>query len=171
MGALNFDATNIDPAAPRDIVPPGKYVAQIINSEMRTTKSGTGQFLWLELDILEGEHQGRHLFTNINLVNTNEKAVEIGQRQLSAICHAAGRLQLTDSEQLHGQPMTVTVKVKPGEGNYGPQNEISGFEAVNGAAPVARPAFGQRAAAAAAAAPKVATAAAKPASAPWKRAG
>ena len=60
-----FDATNIEPAKPFEVLPPGKYPAQIVNSETRVTKDGTGQYLWLELDVLEGPHKGRKLFDDV----------------------------------------------------------------------------------------------------------
>jgi hypothetical protein len=46
-------------------------------------------------------------------VNNNPKAVEIAQQTLSAICRATGQLQVSDSEQLHLKPMTITVAVRP----------------------------------------------------------
>lgn len=71
-----FDATTIEPLL--EALPPGRYVVQIVNSEMRPTKDGMGQYLWLELDVLEGEHAGRKLFDQLNLVNANPTTVEIG---------------------------------------------------------------------------------------------
>ena len=38
-----FDATNVEPAKPYEVLPPGKYPAQIVASEMRVTKDGMGQ--------------------------------------------------------------------------------------------------------------------------------
>ena len=66
----------------------------IVNSEMRATTDGTGQLLWLELDVLEGAYAGRKLFDRLNLVNANPTTVEIAQRTLSAICHATGLMQV-----------------------------------------------------------------------------
>ena len=109
----SFDATGIEPAAGYDVLPAGKYVAQIIESEMRVTSNGMGQFLWLMLDILEGPYKGRKVFDQLNLVNQNPTTVEIAQRALSAICHATGKLQVADSEELHLIPMTIQVTVKP----------------------------------------------------------
>ena len=82
-----FDASSVDPTMPFEVLPPGRYLVQIVTSEMRPTKDGAGQYLWLELDVLEGECQGRKLFDRLNLVNPNPTAVEIAQRTLSAICH------------------------------------------------------------------------------------
>ena len=81
----NFDASTVDPTKPIDLLPPGKYVVQIVASEMRVTKDGMGQYLWLELDVLEGECAGRKLFDRLNLVNNTPSTVEFAQRTLSAI--------------------------------------------------------------------------------------
>ena len=34
-----------NPIQPLEVLPPGKYIAQIVNSDMRLTKDGTGQYL------------------------------------------------------------------------------------------------------------------------------
>jgi hypothetical protein len=78
-----FDATGIEPTTAYEILPAGKYRAQIVESEMRVTKNGMGQYLWLMLDILEGPQQGRKVFDQLNLVNANPTTVEIAQRTLS----------------------------------------------------------------------------------------
>ena len=72
---------------------------------MRVTKAGTGQMLWLDLEVLEGPLQGRHVYDQLNLINPNPTAEEIAQRTLCAICHAVGKLRVSDSEELHFLPM------------------------------------------------------------------
>lgn len=141
MASLNgtFDASAVEPSAPREIIPPGDYVVQIVESEMAETKSGSGQMLKLTMDILEGPYAGRKLWDRLNLVNPNQQAVEIAQRTLSAICHATGRLQVSDSEQLHFIPMIAAVKVKAaGPDRQGvhreAQNEVGGYKPVTGGA-------------------------------------
>src|SRR5688572_9047600 len=128
MAQLSFDATTIAPAEAFAVIPAGQYLAHIVASEMRATKDGSGQYLWLELDILEGEQKGRKLWDRLNLENANEKAVEIAQRALSAICHATGELRVKDTEQLHFKPMIVTVRVRPASDQYAASNEIRGYE-------------------------------------------
>lgn len=107
-----FDASQVEPSAPRELLPPGTYTAQIVKSDMVDTSTG-GQMLKLELDIIDGPAKGRKLWDNLNLVNRNPTAVEIAQRTLSAICHAIGRLQVADSDELHFKPLTITVAVEP----------------------------------------------------------
>jgi hypothetical protein len=121
---IAFDATGIEPAAAYEVLPAGKYRAQILESEMRVTRNGMGQYLWLMLDIIEGPHQGRKIFDQLNLVNPNPVTVEMAQRTLSAICHSTGKLQVNDSEELHLTPMTIQVGVKPPKDGYGERNTI-----------------------------------------------
>lgn len=166
----SFDATSIEPTTPRELLPPGKYRAQIVESEMRVTKNGRGQFLWLMLDILEGEHKGRKIFDQLNLVNPNPTTVEIAQRTLSAICHATGRMHVSDSEELHLIPMMIEVKIKPPKNGYGESNAIAYLPPERGTAPAR--AARSTSAATPAAAPASASAPAVPpkmASAPWKK--
>ena len=63
-----FDASGIEPTTAYELLPAGKYSAQIVESEMRVTRNGMGQFLWLMLDILDGPHKGRKIFDQLNLV-------------------------------------------------------------------------------------------------------
>src|SRR5512132_3312138 len=166
-----FDATTIEPHKPLEALPPGRYVVQIVNSEMRPTKDGMGQYLWLELDVLEGEHAGRKLFDRLNLVNANPTAVEIAQRTLSAICHAVGKMQVDDSEQLHLILMIADVKVQPPKNGYDASNTLRYMplekQTVSRpvAAPAARPAVAARPAA-----PVISSApAVESSTAPWRR--
>lgn len=185
MAKLGFDASNVEPLQGYQVLPAGKYLVQIVASEMRVTKSGQGQYLWLELDVLEGPYAGRKLFDQLNLVNANPQTVEIAQRTLSAICHAVGKLQVQDSEELHLVPMLVDVKVEPPKNGYGESNKIRYLPRDDAPAQPARAAAAPRqpgvqpAAPASSAAGAVrpttapATAAMQPAArpvAPWKRA-
>ncbi len=157
-----FDATGIEPTTGYDVLPAGKYRAQIVESEMRVTRNGMGQFLWLMLDIIEGPYQGRKLFDQLNLVNSNPQTVEIAQRTLSAICHATGKLQVNDSVDLHLVPMSIQVGVKPPKDGYSEKNTIR-YLVPEKTAPVI-PAY--QAAPTASQTPPAA-----PAAAPWNRNG
>lgn len=119
-----FDASSVEPSNGYDVLPPGKYLSQIVASEMRATKDGHGQYLYLEVDVLEGKYAGRKLFDRLNLVNSNPDAVQIAQRTLSSICRAVGKLQVSNSEQLHLIPLIADVRVRPPKGMYGESNSI-----------------------------------------------
>jgi hypothetical protein len=140
MASLNgtFDATAVQPAQAFSVIPAGKYKVQVVDSDMRATKDGNGQYLWLEMEILDGEFKGQKLWDRLNLVNQNTQAVEIAQRALSALCHATGKLHVSDSADLHFIPVTATVKVRPARENYDASNEVRGYEGAGNVAPVSR---------------------------------
>lgn len=141
-----FDPNSVEPSEPFDILPPGKYPAQIVKSDMVPTKAGTGEMLKLEFEIIDGPSKGRKLWSNLNLANPNPQAVEIARKDFSAICRSIGKASVSESDQLHFQPMMLTVKVVPaGPDKHGihreAKNEIGGYAALGGAqpAPAARP--------------------------------
>ena len=133
LGA-SFDATQVDPNSGYDILPAGDYLAAIAKSEKRDSKSGGGAYINLEFEVMDGPARGRRFWTMLNLWNSNAQAVEIAQRDLSAICHAAGKLRVSDTEELHGIPMLVRLTIKKDE-KYGEQNRVSSYKPANGAAP------------------------------------
>ena len=135
--AQTFDANSVEPSN-FDVFPAGKYLAQIVASEMRPTKDGRGQYLFLELDILEGPFAGRKLFDRLNLVNDNPDTVDIATRTLSSICRATGQMQVKDSEQLHLIPLIADVRVRPPKGQYGESNSIRYLPRNAAAAPATR---------------------------------
>ena len=135
--AQTFDANSVEPSN-FDVFPAGKYLAQIVSSEMRPTKDGRGQYLFLELDILEGQFAGRKLFDRLNLVNDNPDTVDIATRTLSSICRATGQMQVKDSEQLHLIPLIADVRVRPPKGQYGESNSIRYLPRNAAAAPATR---------------------------------
>lgn len=131
MAQLNFDATQVEPTQAYELLPAGTYPAFITESDFMPTKNGSGSYLKLKFQIIEGEYTGRVLFTNLNLDNPNKTAVEIAQRDLSAICHAVGVLQASDSQQLHDRPMMIKVGIQPAKNGYEASNQIKGYEAYN----------------------------------------
>lgn len=110
-----FDSSQHDTMGDFSPIPDGDYVAQIVESEMKTTKAGTGQYLQLVFQIIQGEHKNKKLWVRLNLVNPNQTAVNIAQDELATITRAAygHDLNISDSTQLHGKPMLVTVKFVP----------------------------------------------------------
>jgi len=130
FGPNGFDATGIEPTTDFEVIPAGRYTAEITNSEMRPNSKQTGEYLWLEFTVLDGPFGGRKLWAQLNLDNPSQQAVEIAQRELSAICHAVGKLRVQDSIELHGIPMEIGVKIK-NDAEYGPQNILRSFKELN----------------------------------------
>lgn len=136
MVELNFDANTVEPQGTYELIDAGWYRAYISASEQKPTKSGNGSYVSLRFTLLDEGVAGRTLFTNLNLQNPNEKAVEIAYKQLSSICHATGVIQVSDTAELHDKPLQIKVKVRSAQGQYDAQNEINGFKSIDGSAPV-----------------------------------
>ena len=130
MANLNgFNAHEVDPAVGFDAVPAGKYVAAITESEMKPTKAGTGQYLQLTFQVIDGEYKGRLLWARLNLDNPSAMAVKIARAELSAICRAIGVMAPKDSFDLHNLPLVIKVGCKKREDTGEVTNEIKGYEA------------------------------------------
>lgn len=128
----SFNANDVDPNAGFEPIPAGTYTVMITDSEMKKTAAQDGEYLKLTFKVLdEGDFNGRLIWSNLNLVNKNDKAVEIAQKELSGICHAIGVLEPEDSQELHGQPMKAKVKVIPPRDGYDAQNGISFFKSLD----------------------------------------
>ena len=127
MTALNFNANEVEPAREFTLIPAGKYEAVISNSEQKATKAGTGQYLQLTFQIIEGEHKGRLLWVRLNLDNPNATAVKIARGELSAICRAVGVLQPQDSSELHDLPLVITVKTRKRKDDDELENVVRGY--------------------------------------------
>ncbi len=159
---MGFDATQVPDQQEFTALPEGQYVAIATASEMKPTKSGTGEYLQITFEVLDGPQKGRKLWARLNLKNPNQTAVDIAQRELGAICKAVGVLRPRDSTELHNKPLLLTVGVEVDDRKR-ENNTIKKYAPVSGQAPVATTAFSAAPAA-------VAPAAAAPAqAAPWAR--
>ncbi len=124
-----FDANAVQPTS-FDVVPAGEYEAVITNSEMKPTLAGTGRYLNLTLQILNGPCQNRKVFDKLNLDNPSDKAVQIARGTLSAICRAVGVLTPKDSSELHDKPLRIKVAVTKSD-EFGEQNLVKAYKPRN----------------------------------------
>jgi hypothetical protein len=122
-----FDPTQVEPANDFDPVPAGKYLAVITESEMKETKAGTGEYLNLAFEIIEGDFKGRHIWARLNLHNPNATAVKIARAELSAICRAVNVMAPRDSVDLHNLPLLITIKCKKRPDTGEVVNEVKGY--------------------------------------------
>lgn len=128
MANLNgFDADTVEPVNDFDPIPAGKYVAIIIDSQEKPTSSGTGSYLELTFQIIEGEYRNRQLWARLNLKNPSEMAVKIARGQLSSICKAVNVPKPKDSVDLHNLPMVIKVKLVRRKDTDELTNEVKGF--------------------------------------------
>lgn len=122
-----FDANQVEPSSDLDPIPAGKYLAVITESEMAPNKAGTGHYLKLTFQVIEGQFKNRLLWTRLNLDNPNATAVQIARGELSAICRAVGVLAPSDSVELHNLPLVIHVKCKKRTDTGEITNEIKGY--------------------------------------------
>ena len=99
----------------------------MIASKRKPNKDRTGEYIELEIEILDGPQKGRKVWDRLNLKNPSQQAVEIAYRTLSALCWATGVITPNDTSELHDIPMIVTVACKKGDkGKI--FNEVKGYK-------------------------------------------
>jgi len=137
MAVLNFDSSQVAPStgAP-EAIPAGWYNVIMDESEIKPTKNSDPQspsmYLLCRFNVLDGQYQGRKVFTRLNIINPNPQATEIARKDLSAICHAVGAIGLVqDSSMLHGRPLKVKVGYRPATTEYEAQNDIKAYRNIN----------------------------------------
>jgi len=108
---FTFDSSNQQGQDTNDVLPAGDYLMQVVQSEVRATKDGSGQYVWLEFDILDGEHQGRKYWERLNIWNANPTAAEIANRALTSLTRACGMVAIDDTDDLHFKPIKVRMGV------------------------------------------------------------
>lgn len=84
-----FDARSVQPQQGVGGHPPGRFPFQITNTYVKPTKDNTGAMLIVELTSDVGRIENRY-----NIFNQSAQAVDIAQKELSALCHATGIYQL-----------------------------------------------------------------------------
>lgn len=99
MGSLN------------EILPQGKYLAIVLDSEIAETKSG-GEMLSLTFEIMQGEHKNRKIWHNFNIKNASEKAERIARGELMALCSALDVVVKSSTSELHDKVLCIEVKHK-----------------------------------------------------------
>lgn len=128
MAQFNFNASAHQPTVSGPIrapVPKGIYQAIVMDSTIKATKAGDGQYIELMLQIIEGEHSGRRVWDRLNVSNPNKKAEDIALAQLQALCNAVGVPQLNDTAQLHDKPFALVLDIDRKEPD---RNRVMGYQ-------------------------------------------
>ncbi len=126
----HFDAAS-EPASERSgfaPMPPVWYKAALTSSALTDNKSGNGSHFKFEFTVLEGKYQSRKVWANVTWTHaTSELAVKIGRRAFADLCLACGKASVDTTEELHGIPISIKLKIKPAEGKYEEGNEITAY--------------------------------------------
>ena len=154
---LDFNASEHEPARAIDILPNGWYNAEITDAEVLACKGvGNNERVSIEYTVIDGDHKGRKVWDSINHNHSKAQTQEIGQRELSAVCHATGVMQLSSAAGGVAQFVGKMLQIKVGTGKTtaaypDPKNEVKGRKALanaanNGGAGQSPPPFAQPAA-------------------------
>ena len=136
MAQFNFNAQSHTPASTpsRSPLPKGTYAAIVMDSAIKPTKAGTGQYIELTLQIVDGPQAGRRLWDRLNVSNPNKTAEDIALAQLQSLCQAVGVTNMTDTFQLHDRPFSVTVDIDRKEPD---RNRVVSYQSADWSTPAA----------------------------------
>ncbi len=127
---MQFNAGQHAERQHNSLMPAGWYVVQIVNSEIKPTKTPGGARLNLQFKIMQGDFAGRVMFGGYNVKNANPVAVQIAMEELAELSRAVKVPVWNDTEQLHGIPFNLKVKVRQQHG-YEPNNEPQIYQAID----------------------------------------
>lgn len=123
-----------------DPIPAGEYLAMVVDSEVKVTKKKDGEYISLKFKFIEGKYKGRFIWSNLNIVNPNPIAVEIAQSELATLCRACGKAVIQDTQELHGVPIKMKIKITPAKGDFPAKNAAIGYAPATVGAATSNPA-------------------------------
>lgn len=131
-----FDVNDMPAQEDRDFspLPEDEYLVEIKTAEIKATKAGTGKYINLRLDVIDGKYTKRVLFAIINIKNDSDVAEKIGRSQLGEIMRSNNIATLQDTDQLIGTTMIVRVVISEYKGEK--KNEVKGYRSSSGASPM-----------------------------------
>lgn len=95
----NFDARTVQPQQGVGGHPPGMFPFTITNTYLKDNQAKTGAMLVVELTSDVGKIENRY-----NVINPSPQAMEIAQKELSALCHAVGIFNVAFPKMPDGTP-------------------------------------------------------------------
>lgn len=144
---MYFQGSQVDESAASGFEPleKGTYRLYVASAETKPTKAGTGSYVNVELNVVDGPKSGHKLFDIFNIQNPNEKATQIGRAQFKKFlmaCKAPVDLQSEDQMKaaVVGKVLYAKVDVKKRTDKDEMQNIIREYSSAPWAAPSASPA-------------------------------
>lgn len=130
---LNFNANNFQPqwAGGGGNLGLGKHPVIITGAETKPTNAGDGGMLVFKLQAIDGPSKGSTQDMRLNLWNKSQTAVEIANKQLSAVCHAVKTYDVPVPDVLFNKPFVI----ENGPGSDPRYVEIIGVSDMSGGAP------------------------------------
>jgi hypothetical protein len=130
MMDFSIDLGNV---ASNSCLPAGDYAVQCVGVELKNTKDLSGKYVVTQFEVLSGDRKGARIFTNFNIQNRNQTAVEIALRSIKQwvqACGLRGDEQLTMGllQSLQGKEVFANVGIEQDKsGQYEPKNVIKRF--------------------------------------------
>jgi Protein of unknown function (DUF669) len=112
----------------RELLPPGNYLAQVVDSQVGPMRNGRGTQVANMLTIMEPvQFENQTVFLNCIISHESEKAVQFGKARLKNLCAGVGLTEpLTDLSALCFKPCVIKVRIsRDKNGVYPDRNEIS----------------------------------------------
>lgn len=160
MAQLSFSAEGIDTKDQFDLMPPGLYMAEMTDGEMKESNAGT-EYLQLEFTVLGGDFDGRKIWPTFHF--NSEKGAAIAQSRMAQLLAAQGKTNINDTDELKGTPVMIRVGIqKSKDPQYEDKNEVKAYKPVEDLASPPKGIASQAATPAQSSAPKAQTP-------PWER--
>jgi len=106
-----FDASSVPTRF--GMLPEGRYVVAITKTEIRSSMSGTGQYLAVEFTVQEpAEYLGRTVRIRVNVLHDNPIAREYAKAELAAICTACGKTKISDTDELLRSLLVIDLRYR-----------------------------------------------------------
>jgi hypothetical protein len=123
---FDFDPQTEEGSKPFELLPKGKYAAEVVDAAIVDTKNGRGQMLKLTWVISGGEYDDRRVFQQIIVQHESEDAMNFGRRKIKDLCDACGiRERVSDVEVFLHKPCEITVGIEEDKsGQYDPKNTV-----------------------------------------------
>ena len=139
---MNDFSIDLGSVSATDCIPSGDYAIQCVGIELKATKDGYGQYLSTQFEVLAGERKGKRIFTNFNIKNRNQQAVDIALRSVKQwvqACGGTGNEQLTMGllQSMQGKEVFANIAIQQGKDGYEDSNTIKRFH-VGPTAPAAK---------------------------------
>ena len=132
MGKLTGLFSVDDQPSDFSAIPAGEYLAQAIETGLKKTKAGSGEYLEFKFAIVQGDYKGRTLWARFNLKNPNQQAENIARGEFAALRKAAGlshiKAEDLDSDQFLQLPVVLKVAVEKRKDTGNESNVIKGFK-------------------------------------------
>lgn len=129
MVSVSVDVSEYKPMDEYSLLPPGWYAAAIAATTMDYTNKAKEEgrkdeyYLKLEFHILEGDYKGQKVWTQLNIKNRNQTAMDIANRELRTILESLklppNHLVSNDTETMHGKPLSLKIDVDSYKDKHG----------------------------------------------------